>query len=168
MARKDKLTKSAERVRKYGEVFTPDHIVKKMCDELPAEAWEIGKTILEPSCGNGNFLVEIYRRKLEHCKSASQAVQALASIYGVDILPDNVQESRNRLLMMFRERYPSKDGFTATVIEILNRNIVCADFLLLAPHLKQAETWESAVEIISTNSREASEDEGASGNIKEV
>lgn len=165
---KEKLINSNERVKKYGEVFTPERVVKKMCDALPAEAWDLDKTILEPSCGNENFLVEIYRRKLEHCKSASQAVQALESIYGVDILPDNVQESRNRLLMMFRERYPRKDGFTATVIEILNRNIVCADFLLLAPHLKQVETWESAVEIVSTNSREVPESEGGSGNIKEV
>lgn len=165
---KEKLIKSNERVKKHGEVFTPERVVKKMCDELPAEAWDLDKTILEPSCGNGNFLVEIYRRKLEHCKSASQAVQALESIYGVDILPDNVQESRSRLLMMFRERYPSKDGFTAIVIEILNRNIVCADFLLLAPHLKQAETWKSAVEIISTNSRETGKFPDTSGNCKEV
>lgn len=146
MARKDKLTKSAERVRKYGEVFTPDHIVKKMCDELPAEAWEIGKTILEPSCGTGNFLVEVYRRKLDNCKTVSDAVQALGNIYGVDILPDNVNESRQRLLMMFRERYPNRDGCTPIVMEILRKNIICADFLALAPKLQSADTWEEATD----------------------
>ena len=66
---KEILRKSAERVRKYSEVYTPMWLVKDMCDMLGGEspeAWTVlDKTFLEPACGNGNFLVEIFERKLK-------------------------------------------------------------------------------------------------------
>ncbi len=100
--------KSTERVRDLGEVFTPAATVEAMLDLLPQEVWEPhpAKTFLEPACGDGNFLVAILRRKLEqiarHAESRSlpagtgpsalmfHAIEALASIYAVDISPDNV------------------------------------------------------------------------------
>ena len=113
----EKLTKSKERVHKYGEVYTPDWVVKKMCDELEKEAgadvWRGNG--LEPACGNGNFLVEIARRKLAAGLSADEAAN---TIFGIDILSDNVQESIERLL----EILPGTR-------KILERNIVCGNFL---------------------------------------
>ena len=65
----EKLIKSKKRVKDFAEVYTPQFIVKDMCDLIPSEIWEnIESTFLEPACGNGNFLVEIYARKLERCK----------------------------------------------------------------------------------------------------
>ncbi len=145
MGREKSLIKSTERVKKFGEVFTPEWVVRKMCDELPPEAFEIGKTVLEPSCGTGNFLVEVFRRKLENCRNASEGLRALASIYGVDILADNVVESRNRLLNMYREKFPDKDGFTAAALNIITRNIICADFLKIADRIKAADNWEKVI-----------------------
>ena len=66
----EKLTKSKERVAKYGEVFTPQHIVKDMCDMLEKEnpgAFDPERTFLEPSCGDGAFILEILRRKFSLC-----------------------------------------------------------------------------------------------------
>ena len=143
---KETLTKSAERVRKYGEVFTPEWVVKKMCDELPADAFSISKTFLEPACGTGNFLVEVFRRKLENCKTASEGLQAMESIYGVDILLDNVKESRERLLMMYHEHFQARDGFTRMAMQILNRNIIRTDFLKIADTIKSAENWNEVAE----------------------
>lgn len=64
----EKLTKSRERVKKYAEVYTPRWVVDKMCDlleqEADSDAFAPEKTFLEPSCGNGNFLVVILARKL--------------------------------------------------------------------------------------------------------
>ena len=105
------LRKSTERVRKYGEVYTPMWVVKKMCDMLgdeKTEAWAVlDKTFLEPACGNGNFLVEIFERKLKLCRDVQDGLLALRCIYGIDILQDNVEEKAGRgcsicSLMRFR------------------------------------------------------------------
>lgn len=127
------MIKNKERAAKFGEVFTPEWVVKDMCDLFPDEIWNnIESTFLEPSCGTGNFLVEIYARKLSRCATVTDAVKALASITGVDILPDNCEESRERLKRMFIERFPDSDQLSA-VDEILAKNIICDDFLTLAP-----------------------------------
>ena len=65
---KPKTIKSKQRVRDYGEVYTPEQIVRDMLDLLPHDTQAIDSTYLEPACGNGAFLIEILRRKLERCK----------------------------------------------------------------------------------------------------
>ena len=93
--KKESHTKSKARVKELGEVFTPAALVSAMLDKLPADSWLPGKTFLEPSCGTGNFLVQILQRKLA---ARHPPLRALATIYGVDIMKDNVVESRKRLL----------------------------------------------------------------------
>ncbi len=125
------LIKSKERVQKFGEVYTPQHIVEKMCDLCEEENEDaftvLTKTFLEPACGNGNFLVEIFRRKLLICETTFDGLVALQSIYGIDILPDNVEEAKSRLLEMFRQKFGN--GFDGICMEILDGNIVCGNFL---------------------------------------
>ena len=106
--------KSKDRVKEHGEVFTPDSIVNDMLDLVDKEVnkdnmWEyIDKTYLEPSCGNGNFLIRILDRKLEIVQKLPREqwelglVRAVASIYGVDIQSDNVSESRNRMIELIK------------------------------------------------------------------
>ena len=98
--------KSRERVRERGEVFTAEREVKAMCDLVKNETERIDSTFLEPACGDGNFLIEILRRKLAvvrkmYSRSADDlsfySVRALMSLYGVDILKDNVEACRERL-----------------------------------------------------------------------
>ena len=126
-----RLTKSRSRVKKYGEVYTPDHIVRQMCDMLPADAWDrIDRTFLEPSCGNGNFLVEIFRRKLELCQTPQDGLRALESITGIDILPDNCEESRERLRGMYRMKFEqASEACLESVDRILAKNIICGNSL---------------------------------------
>lgn len=101
-----KQIKSKDRVKKFGEVFTPPHIVNDMCDMIPSDIWEnIGSTFLEPTCGNGNFLVEILNRKLERCSTEQDCIKALESIYGIDILQDNVEESKQRMLNIIQSEF---------------------------------------------------------------
>lgn len=106
-----KQVKSKRRVKDFGEVFTAEREVKAMCDLIPD--WT--GNVLEPACGNGNFLVEIARRKLTSGMSIEETAN---SIFGVDILPDNVIEARRRLA----EILPGTE-------KILAKNIVCGDFL---------------------------------------
>ena len=104
----ERLVKSEERVRDLAEVFTPAATVQDMLNLLPEEMWQVhpAPTFLEPSCGDGNFLVAILQRKLNavshaYCTGALAAgsdpraalfhgLEALASIYGVDISYENV------------------------------------------------------------------------------
>lgn len=134
---KEKLIKSKERVHKHAEVYTPSWLVKDMCDMLSHDAWDdIHRTFLEPSCGNGNFLVEILARKLKLCDNIDDGISALQSIFGIDILPDNVQESRDRLYGMFMDRF----GPSLFAMEVLRKNIVLGSFLT-KQHLDGTPIW---------------------------
>jgi type I restriction-modification system DNA methylase subunit len=127
---KEKLIKSKARVRERGEVFTPSWLVKDMCDLIPQSEWTIESRFLEPSCGNGNFLVEILDRKLRLCKDEKQGLKALNSIFGIDIMEDNVKESRARLMKMFLDAFPNANELTTTfALAILNNNIRCGNSL---------------------------------------
>lgn len=124
--------KSKRRVKEFAEVFTAEREVKAMCDLVPQEVWEnITSTFLEPACGNGNFLVEIYARKLARCKDEKDGLKALASIVGIDIQQDNVDESRLRLKSMFLDKFPNANSFCLYMLAtILCNNIICADSLV--------------------------------------
>jgi len=141
-----KQIKSKKRVVNHGEVFTSEREVNAMLDLVKSETKRIDSRFLEPACGSGNFLVEILRRKLsvvEQRYSKNQleyekyAIVAVSSIYGIDILEDNVIEARERLFNIFNERYlklyrdNSKDESKESIKHILKRNILCGDALTL-------------------------------------
>ena len=114
MAEGEKQVKSRERVREHGEVFTAEREVKAMLDLVKDECENIDATFLEPACGDGNFLDEILRRKLGVCrkKYAQSAADyekfsflACTTLYGVDILADNVQRCRERLFATWSESF---------------------------------------------------------------
>lgn len=129
--------KSKKRVSDFGEVFTAEREVKAMCDLIPHDVWEnIESTFLEPSCGNGNFLVEILERKYSYCKSEEDGLKALNSITAIDIQLDNCQESRERLLNQFMSYFPKSTETVKSKAEtILLKNIICGD------SLKIMEKW---------------------------
>lgn len=118
-----KIIKSRKRVRDFGEVFTPAWLVRDMVDLCEPKISEPASKILEPACGNGNFLVEVLARKLARCKGDAQRLEAVASVFGVDILPDNIRECHDRLLNLLPLHLWGKGK------EVLARNIVCGDFL---------------------------------------
>src|SRR5690348_3811450 len=105
---------SKQRVAEHGEVLTSHREVTAMVNLVSQEAERIDSRFLEPACGDGNFLAEILRRKLaavERRYRTSQleyeryAVLAVSSIYGIDILEDNAQRCRDRLLEIFNSQY---------------------------------------------------------------
>ena len=139
-------TKSKERVRDHGEVFTAEREVKAMCDLVKDETERIDSRFLEPACGDGNFLAEILTRKLEVVKRKykkssldyeKNSVLAISSVYGVDILIDNVLACRERLFELWYEEYKAickkdcNDQTCEAVKFILSKNIVCGNALTL-------------------------------------
>lgn len=94
--------KSRDRVSDFGEVYTPKEIVNEMLDMIKEESYDLDKRFLEPSCGNGNFLLGIIERKLDTAlKSPKEDLgrnifRAVASVYGIDILEDNIAEAKKK------------------------------------------------------------------------
>ena len=121
----EKLVKSKERVKNFAEVYTPNWIIKDMV--ALTNASKIATTVLEPACGNGNFLVEILEQKLSNANDANEALIALRSLYGIDIQDDNVEECKLRLCDTFLKHYQSIDK--KIILDILDKNIVCGNFL---------------------------------------
>lgn len=138
--------KSKQRVADHGEVFTAEREVNAMLDLVKQETERIDSRFLEPACGDGNFLAEILRRKLEVVKAQYRkstadyekyVVMAVTSIYGVDILLDNVKDCRKRLFAIWDEAYTAqcksecRDEVREAVRYILERNILCGNALSL-------------------------------------
>lgn len=136
--------KSKSRVRDKGEVFTNEREVNAMLDLVKQETERIDSRFLEPACGTGNFLIEIIRRKLEVVKSRYKQSQweyekntliAVMSIYGVDIMADNVSECQKRLFDYVYKEYKSlfktkiSENFLQIVEFVLNKNILCGNAL---------------------------------------
>jgi len=121
----EKIIKSKNRVRDNGEVFTPSWLIEDMLNLIPDEEWADPKKIfLEPACGNGNFLVVIYKKKIVH---GSTPLQALQTIYGIDIMPDNILECKKRLLSEIR-LYDRREHCHA-LKKAINSNIRLGDSL---------------------------------------
>jgi hypothetical protein len=102
MSKSDSLIKSSERVRDLGEVFTPDFLVEKMLDQFPLDAWEPDKNWLEPTCGNGQFILGVLRRKIAAnlltMKPFVSLMKALNTTFGIDIMKDNIFDCQKRIL----------------------------------------------------------------------
>ena len=147
-----KMIKSRERVTDHGEVFTGEREVNAMLDLVKQETERVDSRFLEPACGDGNFLAEILRRKLVVAKKLAipprkrkplpsefekQSVIAIASMYGVDILIDNVIACRDRLYNIWNAEYEAicgketDDQCREAVRFILSRNIICGNALSL-------------------------------------
>lgn len=138
--------KSKQRVRDFGEVYTPPEIVNDMLDLVKQETERIDSRFLEPACGTGNFLTEILHRKLDVVEKTYRRSQldfernlvlAVSSIYGIDILEDNVIACRQRLFEIADERYTAffkhkvKDDCRRSLRYILSKNIIWGDALEL-------------------------------------
>jgi hypothetical protein len=135
----EKQIVSKKRVADHGEVLTDEREVKAMLDLVKQETERIESRFLEPACGTGNFLTEILERKLQVVEShyrknpleyARNTILAVSSIYGIDILEDNVLVCRRRLFDIVDQRSGSMDYF-ATVKYLLECNIIWGDALSL-------------------------------------
>ena len=139
-------TKSKDRIADFGEVFTAEREVKAMLDLVKQETERIDSRFLEPACGDGNFLAEVLKRKLNVVKSRygknpddyeRYSVIAVTSIYGVELLEDNTVECRHRLFEVWNKEYSSVcDSFASdecreSVRFILKKNILNGDALSL-------------------------------------
>ena len=122
------IERDKARTKATGEVFTPTPLVQEILNQIPIEQFQDpSKTFLDPSCGDGQFLSEVLIKKMEN---GSTFKQALSTIYGVDIMPDNVALCKDRLLCGQEH-----------LRHIVDKNIVCADALHYDYSFGEKETF---------------------------
>lgn len=110
------VEREQSRIKETAEVFTPTSLVESMLDELDINNFtSASKKFLDPSCGDGQFLASVLYKKIQN---GSSFEQALSTVYGVDLMQDNVELCRERLLCGRED-----------LRHIVERNIVCADGL---------------------------------------
>lgn len=146
------LVRSRQRVADHGEVFTPTEIVDAMINLVADEAERIDSRFLEPACGSGNFLIPVLERKLATVQTRygssdfekhHHALLALMSIYGIEILEDNVHECRYNLLETLT-RFVGRDAGPEIVdaaTAVLTANIVHGDALTMQTITRQPITF---------------------------
>lgn len=144
----EKLIKSADRVKDVGEVFTPKKIVNLMLDqpEITAKINDLHATFLEPSAGEGAFLVELLKRKLHVAMKMSKSARtfnmnsliALSTLYGIEYMEDNVEMLVMNMISTFnreyegimREKYDSK----------ANRHVEDSAKVIIQANMQQGDT----------------------------
>ncbi|WP_055997051.1 hypothetical protein [Janibacter sp. Soil728] len=149
----EQVVKSRDRVKAYGEVFTPRYMVDQMLD-LVSEDLEtapdfVDKTFLEPSAGDGNFLVAILRRKLQAIEKhypvkdwPQQSLFALASIYGIELLEDNHQEAQAIMLAEFLGFYRDHGIHAGTETDLQKAAAFLIDTNIVRGNTLTAQTVE--------------------------
>ena len=134
------IIKSKSRVRDHGEVLTPDFIVSDMLDLVKHETERIDSRFLEPACGDGNFLIQVLQRKLavvekKYAKHQfdyeKNCIIAISSIYGIDLLLDNVHSAQHRLLEY------AKSAYTSLYKKKINPKVICVMEYVLSKNIIQ-------------------------------
>ena len=115
------MSKSKDRIKKNGEVFTPEWLVREMLSKLPEDAWEPNKTFMEPAAGDGNFVVEIIKEKV---RRGHDPYKALQTTYAVELMPDNVVKMKWRAILAAGLNVDDE-----AAREIVDKNIVQGNFL---------------------------------------
>ena len=144
--------KTKQRVSDHGEVFTPAWMVEAMLDLVKGETERIDSRFLEPACGDGNFLVQILRRKLaavelKYGKSDFErryyALLAIMCIYGIELLPDNIADCRANLLEILAEylNLDESGELYQAAFYVLSQNLVHGDALKMRTHDDQPITF---------------------------
>lgn len=123
------------RKKQTGEIFTPTPLVQEILDQLPKDQFtDPTKTFLDPACGDGQFLSEVLIRKVEN---GSTFEEALSTIYGVDLMADNVKLCQDRLLC-------GQEQFR----HIVEKNIVCADGLKYHYRFDNTDPYSSEQDLL--------------------
>lgn len=139
--------KSKQRVADHGEVFTPAWMVEAMLDMVKDETERIDSRFLEPACGDGNFLVQILRRKLaavelkygqSDFERRHYALLALMCIYGIELLPDNISDCRANLLEIFADylNLADSDDLYRAAFFVLSQNLVHGDAMKMRTRIE--------------------------------
>ena len=122
--------KTTERVKTMAEVFTAPPEVKKMIELCHDDIAVLDNVVLEPCCGCGNFVLGLLKTKLNNLPivTADAAVRAVMAIIGIDIMADNVAETKQRIIAYLNQfRLPPET--IEQIKTIIDTNILVGDIM---------------------------------------
>lgn len=144
---RERLIKSSHRVKNHGEVFTPKNIVNLILEqpEIFEKVKDISATFLEPSAGEGAFIVEIIRRRIEICNTISKTQKefdfncllALSTIYGIELLEDNIEMLVMNSYAIFSECYQK---YAYDNKYIINSKVLKSARVIIQANMQQGDT----------------------------
>lgn len=124
------------RISELGEVFTPEQFVEDMLDLVSKgkkNFWGNEDLVFfEPTCGHGNIVLSIYRRRLNALYKKAQAndikaphfyavANAMNTLWAIDIDPKNIEHTRSRILWLTFE-FLKKELDIDSEITIIQKN----------------------------------------------
>mgnify|MGYP005760831327 FL=1 len=143
----EKQIKSIDRVKSHGEVFTPLPTVKLMLNqpEIQVKIKDLSATFLEPAAGEGAFLIELLKRKMNVAQEKSKnfkeydynVLLALSSLYGIELLSDNLRRLRLNMNVVFKNTYQKgMDSYNKEV----NKNVLKSAQVIIEANMVQGDT----------------------------
>lgn len=145
----------AERRKSTGEDFTPPEVVDLLLDGQDELFSDFTKTFLDPCIGIGFIYIGVLKKRLEHCKTSDDILDAIRTMYGTELMQDNVDECKLNIISCIRgfiaenelvpedkktfifwekslvpedtRAFQPKSRFYNDVQKILDHNIVCTD-----------------------------------------
>lgn len=126
---------SKKNKKELGQVFTPYYIVEKILDEVGYTSSNLNilnKKILEPSCGDGAFMVEIVGRLISACKNAGKTAEEIMGIVNKNIYGCEIDEEHYESCISALNSILLSYGIDDFIWE----NIVCTDTLSYVPDVK--------------------------------
>lgn len=130
----------AERRKNTGEDFTPPEIVDLLLDGQDELFSDFSKTFLDPCIGIGFIYIGVLKKRFEHCKTTDDILDAIRTMYGTELMQDNVDECKLNIMSCIRgfieeselvpedtRAFQPKSRFYNDVQKILDHNIVCTD-----------------------------------------
>ena len=128
---KDDITQiRKDRHKKTQEDFTPPEVLKVMFDGVDESLYtNFKKTFCDPCIGTGNIYLWVLEKRLDNCKNANDVYKAISSMYGTEIMSDNVRECKRNILMTLLRFSADNDWDLKDkkIINIIDKNIVCTD-----------------------------------------
>lgn len=129
MLKENKTETRVNRHKITQEDFTPPEIVDILLQEQNDLFTNFNKTFLDPCIGIGYIYIGVLNKRLNHCKTTTDILNAISTMYGTELMEDNVEECKKNIIyeiMKFTSSH-NLDINEKEVLKILNHNIVCTD-----------------------------------------
>lgn len=112
------------------EDFTPPEVIEMLCKDIPQDLYtDFSKTFCDPCAGIGNILRYVLSKRVKYCKSEDDILNALSTLYGVELMEDNLEELKEYLYNIIKNNIDDiSDDLNSKIWKILNTNFVCSDF----------------------------------------
>lgn len=129
MLKQDITEHRKSRHKETQEDFTPPEVIKLLCNGNEAMFEDFTKTVCDPCCGSGNIIRYILKERYKHCKSENDLIRALSTIYGTELMQDNLEECHMKILKDIKQYFTEHNISykEKNIIPILEKNIVCTD-----------------------------------------